>query len=203
MNKYKVLLVDDEPALLAALRRSLIPFPLEVQVAGSAAEGMKLMRASPADAVVSDQYMPEMTGAEFLEQVSKRWPDTLRIMLTGAPTLDLALDAVNYAGVFRLLTKPCRGEILGRALIEGCSQLDLIRTARALRDSTLQRQELLERLEQQAPGLTSMTRSADGELQLPGEHTSISKLAAEFDLLVRTALAAANHSASIEQKASA
>ncbi|WP_038822259.1 response regulator, partial [Pseudomonas aeruginosa] len=56
--------------------------------------------------LVSDQRMPQMSGAELLAQARERYPETLRILLTGYSDLDAAVDALNDGGIFRYLTKP-------------------------------------------------------------------------------------------------
>jgi len=104
---HAVLLVDDEPNILKALRRLLLSVEgYEVRVASSAAEGLHLLEQAPAAVVVSDQRMPEVTGAEFLEQVKKRWPETVRILLTGYADIEASIAAINQGEIFRYLTKP-------------------------------------------------------------------------------------------------
>ena len=84
----RVLLVDDQPELLAALERTLRG-RFEVASAGCAAEGLrKLESEGPFAVVVSDYEMPDLKGTEFLAQVHRRWPETIGIMLTGVVSID-------------------------------------------------------------------------------------------------------------------
>ena len=72
--------------------------------------------------VISDMQMPEMNGAEFLEQVKKRWPRTVRILLTGHADMEAAAQAVNKGDLFRFLLKPCTAEDLRQAIQEACEK---------------------------------------------------------------------------------
>jgi EAL domain-containing protein (putative c-di-GMP-specific phosphodiesterase class I) len=103
----RILLVDDEPAILAGLRR-LLRGEFEIVTATGAAAGLELLeRQGPFAAVVSDMRMPVMDGARFLARARVVAGDTVRILLTGHADVETAISAVNDAHIFRFLTKPC------------------------------------------------------------------------------------------------
>jgi CheY-like chemotaxis protein len=103
----RVLFVDDEPHVLAAIQDSLRR-RFQVVTAGSGVEGLDVLRSSPAFAViVSDFRMPEMNGAEFLASARRLAPHIPRVMLTGQATVENAIAAVNEGNIYKLLTKPC------------------------------------------------------------------------------------------------
>jgi EAL domain-containing protein (putative c-di-GMP-specific phosphodiesterase class I) len=102
-----VLLVDDEEQVTEGLRLALWEEPIDIVTAGSGFEGLEILRSRPVDVVVSDQRMPEMTGAVFLTQVRAEFPEVERIILTGQASMEATIDAINDAHVFRFLTKPC------------------------------------------------------------------------------------------------
>ncbi len=81
----QILFVDDEPFILEAMQRSL--YSLEsgwkMRFAHSGAEALRLMAQSPADVVVSDMRMPEMNGAELLNEIMRLHPKTVRVILSG------------------------------------------------------------------------------------------------------------------------
>lgn len=105
MNK-RILLVDDEYDIISAYKRNLRKH-FTVLTALSAREGLQILSESEEIAVViSDYRMPEMNGIEFLETVAKKYPESMRIMITGHADLQLAIDAVNKGNIFRFLTKP-------------------------------------------------------------------------------------------------
>ena len=102
----RILLVDDEPSILAALRRLLRNRGFDVVTADSGAAGLANLEHEPVDVVVSDMRMPEMTGAQFLEQVFYKWPDVKRILLTGYSDADSTIAAVNKGKIWRYISKP-------------------------------------------------------------------------------------------------
>ena len=131
-SSQKVLLVDDEPNVLAGFQRQL-KGKYELETAGSGKKALQLLEtAGPFAVVVSDNKMPGMDGTEFLAQVRSIQPDTVRIMLTGYADLDTAVDAVNMGYIFRFLTKPCPPEILAQAVGAGIEQYKLILAEREL-----------------------------------------------------------------------
>lgn len=118
-TKQRVLLVDDEPDMLFAMSRRLVR-KFDVTLAMSANDALDKMEASePFSVVVSDMHMPGADGLELLEKVREREPSTSRIMLTGCSDPDTAVDAVNQAGIFRFIRKPCTGDELSQAVMQG------------------------------------------------------------------------------------
>ena len=101
-----VLCVDDEPNILSALRRLLRPAGYRVLTADSGAAGLAVLEADSVDLVISDMRMPEMDGARFLECVRERWPDTIRLLLTGYSDVSAILAAINRGEIYRYITKP-------------------------------------------------------------------------------------------------
>ena len=106
-----VLCVDDEKAVLTALRRSLRDEPYEVITAGSAAEAMGWLEELPVTLVITDERMPDVTGTELLREVGKRWPSTARAFLTGHRVPSLVTEGLD-AGVETFMYKPWDEEYL-------------------------------------------------------------------------------------------
>jgi response regulator RpfG family c-di-GMP phosphodiesterase len=104
---FNVLFVDDEENVLRALKRLFIDNDtIEIFTACSGREGLEILKTAPVSVIVSDQRMPEMNGAEFLEKASRQAPDSVRIVLTGYADINAAMDAVNKGGIYRYITKP-------------------------------------------------------------------------------------------------
>ena len=101
-----LLLVDDEPSILSSLRRLLRPTGYTIHTAESGRLGLAILEREPVDLVISDMRMPEMTGAQFLEQVRNRWPATMRILLTGYADVSSTIDAINRGEIYRYVSKP-------------------------------------------------------------------------------------------------
>jgi DNA-binding NtrC family response regulator len=106
MTLRRILLVDDEPSILVALRRTLQWDGYQIFTAIDAPHALELMEADPVDVVMSDCIMPGQTGIELFEQMRTRWPDTVRVMLTGLSDHEVALKALERGAIFRYLTKP-------------------------------------------------------------------------------------------------
>lgn len=115
-----LLLVDDEPYILSALQRLLRPLGYRLFTAGGGAAGLEILERERIDLVISDMRMPQMDGAQFLAEVAKRWPDTLRILLTGYADLASAIAAINQGRIYCYLSKPWEDNelklIIARAL---------------------------------------------------------------------------------------
>jgi response regulator RpfG family c-di-GMP phosphodiesterase len=101
-----LLFVDDEPNILSSLRRLFRPHGYTILTADSGAAGLALLAGQEIDLVISDMRMPTMDGAQFLEQVRSRWPDTVRMLLTGYSDIDSIMAAINRGEIYRYLTKP-------------------------------------------------------------------------------------------------
>jgi response regulator RpfG family c-di-GMP phosphodiesterase len=133
----KILFVDDESNILDGLRR-LLGREFSIDTAGSGELALNALQESgPFAVVVSDMRMPGMNGVQLLTRVRERWPETVRLMLTGNSDIQTAIDAVNEGCVFRFLTKPCPEAILKPALHAGIAQHALITAEKDLLEKTL------------------------------------------------------------------
>jgi two-component system probable response regulator PhcQ len=127
-----VLLVDDEERVTEGLEAILHSEPYQVFVAHSAMEALALLRRRAVDVVVSDERMPGMSGSKFLSVVSKEFPDTARIILTGHATIEAAVVAINEGRICCLLQKPCKPVDLRSAIARALHTTAVTRTARQL-----------------------------------------------------------------------
>lgn len=105
-----VLIVDDEIEILRILKKTLED-DYNVLTANRAREAMQLMRSDIA-VVLSDQRMPEMTGAELFRHLRQQFPDTVRVVMTGYSDMNALIDSVNQGEIFRYLAKPWEMETL-------------------------------------------------------------------------------------------
>ncbi len=110
--KKRVLFVDDETMVLQGLQRMLRPMrnDWDMEFVESGAIALERMALAPVDVVVSDMRMPGMNGAQLLTEVMKRFPKTVRIILSGHADHDLVLKAVG--STHQYLHKPCEPELL-------------------------------------------------------------------------------------------
>jgi two-component system, probable response regulator PhcQ len=101
-----ILLVDDEHFVTRALERALRREGYNVTSSNDPREALALLKNAAFDVVISDHLMPGMTGLEFTKLVRDRYPDMLRLMLTGQPDTDTVIQAINHGEVYRFVKKP-------------------------------------------------------------------------------------------------
>lgn len=136
-TNQKVLFVDDDPNVLAAMQRNLRKrYSFDVAAGGN--EALEIIKTrGPYAVIVADMSMPVMNGVELLEAVLVASPDTVRIMLTGNADQHTAAEAVNRGNVFRFLNKPCSPEALAASIETALKQYELVTTEKALLNQTL------------------------------------------------------------------
>ncbi|MEW5847941.1 MAG: HD domain-containing phosphohydrolase [Myxococcota bacterium] len=135
--KPRILLVDDEPNVLDALKLNLRR-EFDVATATSGAAALDRVQAGEQFVVaVSDMRMPGMDGATLVTRLRQVAPDTVRMMLSGQSDLNAAIAAVNEGQIFRFLTKPCAPDVLLQTLRTAVEQHRLITAERVLLEDTL------------------------------------------------------------------
>ena len=136
-----ILLVDDEPHVLAALTRALRNTSYQVLTATSGSRALAIMETTTIKVIVSDEQMEGMQGSELLAEVQRRFPHTIRIMLTGHATLEATTRAVNAGGIYRFITKPWDEDILCLALSAAIEKYNYSSNSRRLQESLRQSEE--------------------------------------------------------------
>ena len=119
MNR-KILCVDDEEAILKALRLH-VRKDFEMSTANSGAEGLEVFeKEGPFAVVTTDMRMPGMDGTTFLTKVKELDPDVSTVLLTGHADFEFGgASALQTGKIFRILTKPCPPERFKKAVEEG------------------------------------------------------------------------------------
>jgi DNA-binding NtrC family response regulator len=168
--------VDDEPHVTEGLKRALRREPYSVLSANSASEALDILKREPVDVVVSDEKMPGMSGADFLAVVRQKYPDTIRIILTGHATLDAAIHAINGGEIYRFLTKPCNEVDLSVTIRQALEQKELVSESRRLLKKVRHQSVLLEELEKEHPGITRVRRTINGTIVLEGSDSDLEAL---------------------------
>ena len=111
MDKYNILLVDDEEDNLALLYRTLRG-TYNLEKTTSPLKALEILKEKPFELVISDHKMPEMDGVEFLKHVQLEHPNVMRILLTAYSDANILIDAINYAKIYRYIKKPYNPEEL-------------------------------------------------------------------------------------------
>ncbi len=102
---FQILYVDDEQDNLMAFR-AVFRRHFKVHVAQSGQEAVQFLNQQAIDLIISDQRMPKMTGVELLEKVRDRFPDIIRMVLTGYSDQQAIIDAINKGKMYHYITKP-------------------------------------------------------------------------------------------------
>ena len=110
-NKISILYVDDEENNLFSFKATF-RVKYQVYIAISGDEALKILDSKEVQIIITDQRMPEMTGVEFLEKVLEKYPNPMRILLTGYADMGAVVDAVNKGKIFHYLAKPWNEEEL-------------------------------------------------------------------------------------------
>ena len=105
-EKPKLLIVDDEKNILKSLKRLLIDIDCKIFKAESGEEGLELFEDNKFQVVISDYRMPGMTGVEFLSKVKEKYPDTIRIVLSGFADTGAIVEAINMGNIYKFIPKP-------------------------------------------------------------------------------------------------
>lgn len=164
----RLLFVDDEPSILNALKRVFRGKGYEIITATSGTEGLELLERQRADLVLSDMRMPEMDGAQFLEQVFKHWPDTKRILLTGYADASATIAAINQGKIWRYVAKPWNDDELLLTVQQALAHRQLMNENVRLTELTRQQNDELKTLnsslEQKVVERTTELRAANADL---------------------------------------
>src|SRR5581483_8421344 len=125
----RVLVIDDEPAVLKVLGLVLQRRGFAVDTMSSAKEALAQIPQQKYHAILSDIIMPEMTGVEFLRELRRHDLDVPVILMTAGPTLDSAIDAIEY-GAQQYLLKPVEPDALVKAVGRAVALGELARAKR-------------------------------------------------------------------------
>ncbi|MFQ5598137.1 MAG: EAL domain-containing protein, partial [Nitrospiria bacterium] len=122
-----LLILDDEADVVNFLKSLFIHEGYRILTAACAKEAFHLLANNAVGVIVADQRLPGMSGAEFLHRVKKRYPDTIRIILTGYADLATMADAINKGAIYKFFTKPCDNEQLRANIREAFEYYELRR----------------------------------------------------------------------------
>ncbi len=149
----KLLCVDDEKNVLKALRRIFMDDDYDINTAESGEEGLGILEENQdTQIVISDYRMPGMNGVEFLKHVRERWPETIRIVLSGYADTASVVAAINEGHIYKFVPKPWDDEEI-RSVVTGALETYNLQKAnrvltKKLQDSNVELQLLNDKLEQ-------------------------------------------------------
>ena len=168
-----ILFVDDEAKILSSLNRLFRPLGYRIFTAESGAEGLEIMARETVDLVISDMRMPEMNGAQFLEIAREKWPDMMRILLTGYAEINATIEAINKGQIYRYISKPWEDNDITLIVKHALQQKTLEREKQRLEELTSRQndelKELNASLEDRVKARTEEVRQTMGFLEVANE----------------------------------
>jgi len=168
-DKRTVLFVDDEPNILKSVQRLLRQEEMQVLCAATGEEALDILSQTPAQVIVTDQRMPEMTGVDLLSAVRERHPEIIRMMLTGFTEIKIAVEAINRGEIYRLITKPWNDDELRATIRQAFEQADLKeeikRLNRVTREQNFKLQDMNRNLEEKVRERTQQLANKHHELR--------------------------------------
>jgi two-component system, probable response regulator PhcQ len=181
---FSVLMVDDEPAILRLLARTLQAEGYRIVTTENPLEAIALVEGGGFDVVVSDMDMPKMGGLELLARLRVTAPKVLRILLTGRGSLAAAMRAINEDEVFRFLTKPWNADELRATMKQALARVREASPELRAGELAQRRRELLTALEDQHPGITRVEH-VGGEYVLPADAARVTLMRLHAERLLR------------------
>ena len=161
---HNVLIVDDERTITDMLKDALSREPYNILIAASAEEALAVLTREQVDVVISDEKMPGMPGSEFLAIVRQKYPDTIRMILTGYASLESAIRSINEGEIYRFFTKPFNVFDLAVTIRQALQQKDLMKETQRLLKVVKRQSAFIDEMEQQYPGITKVKRDAEGAI---------------------------------------
>lgn len=135
MDAIRILVVDDEKKILRAVERLFFEDKYDVMTASSAKDGLSILSdMMPVQVVISDYRMPEMDGIEFLKQVNRRWPDVVKVILSGYEDSGKVIPFIDEGKIDKLILKPWNNNELRVSITNAVEIYELRKRNRELAD---------------------------------------------------------------------
>lgn len=165
----RLLLLDDEPSILKALKRTIRIPDCIVDIFERPEDAVAALGIHSYSLIMSDYRMPRMDGVSFLKIAKERQPEAMRIILSGYTDVSGLLAAINEAEIYRFIPKPWDDIELVMTLKKTLEYADLLDMNQRLlaqidaqQKTILRQQTELRCLEEESPGITQVNRSDDG-----------------------------------------
>ena len=170
MLKHRLLLVDDSEFIIKALKRVMRDEGYEIFSANSAKEALEILSTKEIDLIISDQNMPEVSGTELFKLVKIKYPQIIRIMLTGVTDFDVIKDAINKGEIYRYFNKPFDDFELMISVRYALRQKELELENQSLKEKLEAKENYLKQLEMEYPGITQKKVASDGAIIIDGNN---------------------------------
>ncbi len=187
-----VLFVDDEANILKTLNRLFLDEDYDVHTALGGQKALELIDSGITPTViVSDQRMPEMSGAEFLEKAKEKVPQSIRMVLTGYADINAAVDAINLGGIYRYILKPWNDEDLILTVREAVDRFRLVEENKRLTNELHEKNKILaeinkhleEKVDERTKELRQKVKELKGRDRIQQHLVTIHPLQESLDLV--------------------
>ncbi len=162
IKKHTILVVDHEESFIEYIQRMMSDENYTLITVASAQEGLDILEKQQVSMVISEYEIPLMNGLEFLEKVRIIYPNILTIMVTEHADIDLAIKAINEAGVYKFLLKPLDDIDFKNMIKKTLESLQVIKERDVLIRKVKTHESTLKDLEKRYPGITKVERDEDG-----------------------------------------
>jgi DNA-binding NtrC family response regulator len=156
------LVVDDEELFIEYIKSMLSGESYNVVTASNGKQGLEILKKQSVNLVISEYKIPLMNGLEFLEKVRIIYPDILTVMVTDQADINLAIKAVNEAGVYKFLLKPWDDIDFKNTIKRTLESLQVIKERDELIRKVKTHEATLKDLEKRYPGITKVEKDEDG-----------------------------------------
>jgi DNA-binding NtrC family response regulator len=156
------LVVDDEELFIEYIKSMLSGESYNVVTASNGKQGLEILKKQSVNLVISEYKIPLMNGLEFLEKVRIIYPDILTVMVTDQADINLAIKAINEAGVYKFLLKPWDDIDFKNTIKRTLESLQVIKERDELIRKVKTHEATLKDLEKRYPGITKIEKNEDG-----------------------------------------
>lgn len=179
MDRYTILVVDDEEYVINSLKRLLHRDGYRILTALNGNEGYKILHENDVQLVISDQRMPDGSGTEFLAKVKNDFPDVIRTIISGYTDIDTITESVNKGHIFKYFNKPWDDNKLRLDIKQCIDQYELIRKNRELNEIIVKKNRELEQINDELvrinTNLESIVQKRTKDLEIQNQALELSR----------------------------